>query len=75
VAHERTDEIMQGLARAIDGTLPGLAFSLFIWPTDEQPSEGNVNYVSNVPRAQRDEIAAMMRAVLRRWEGDQQVGR
>jgi hypothetical protein len=73
VRDDATTELLQVLAGAIadfllaavgdDGKVP--AFTLLIWPSGE-PGD-RVNYVSNVPRVDRDQIRKAMASLLERW--------
>jgi hypothetical protein len=74
VAFHTSSNKLLSLGAVIRDALPGLAFSLFIWPIGEVDA-GRVDYLSSVPREQRAEVAAVMRAVLSRWEGDEPNGR
>ena len=70
-----TRETMQGLAHAVtqflygmsvDGKVP--AFTVLVWPSGEPGNR--VNYVSNVPRHDRDQIRNAMAAVQARWNAE-----
>lgn len=67
-----SSELMQAIAAALDETLNGeerpkrIAFVVLTAKFGDVPAGGWVNYVSN---AEREDVKAMFKELLARWEG------